>query len=181
MGYKNRNCTDCGAEFTPWQYNQKRCGACVVKQGSKYQGAAPTKECPTCGKMFTRSAPRQTYCSKECGGTQRHGYIQASYGLTPKQHIELIKSCDNKCQICGNKPEDIPTLPSNHKHLCVDHDHSTGVVRGLLCHHCNTGLGQFKDNPEFLKNAVKYLIERAETIPSGSTPDKDSGGSAMHP
>lgn len=76
MGYENRNCTDCGAEFTPWQYNQKRCGICVKAQGGRYQGEPPLKECPTCGKMFRRVAPRQTFCSSECGGTQRFGYIK---------------------------------------------------------------------------------------------------------
>jgi len=41
--------------------------------------------------------------------------------------------------------------------LAVDHDHKNGEVRGLLCHRCNVGLGNFQDNPELLLKAYKYL------------------------
>lgn len=41
--------------------------------------------------------------------------------------------------------------------LCVDHDHTTGKARGLLCHYCNIGLGVFKDNIKSLEKAAKYL------------------------
>jgi hypothetical protein len=41
--------------------------------------------------------------------------------------------------------------------LCVDHDHETKDVRGILCRRCNLALGQFRDNVELLENAVKYL------------------------
>ena len=176
MSYKERECTDCGATYTPWQYNQKRCGDCITKQGGKYKGEPPLQECPTCGTMFRRTSPRKKYCSRECGGTQRHGYIRSTYGIEPKDLNRLLEISGNKCQICGRDPS---SIPKHRKHLCVDHDHNTGAIRGLLCHHCNTGLGQFFDRPELLSNAIQYLMgERATTIPNGSTPDKDSGGSA---
>ncbi len=177
--YKEKECRDCGTVFTPWQHNQIRCGKCVQKQGTKYKGQPPLQKCPTCDKEFTRRTPRQKYCSKECGGTQRSAYIQSTYGITPRDYNKMLEESGGVCEICGTNPKD---LPKNRQHLCVDHDHETGEIRGLLCHHCNTGLGQFRDDVSYLKSAIRYLtLERATTIPTGSTSDKDADGSALHP
>lgn len=54
------------------------------------------------------------------------------------------------CKICNQ------SCSSGYK-LSVDHCHLTGEIRGLLCLRCNKGLGYFKDNPEFLSKAIKYL------------------------
>ena len=43
------------------------------------------------------------------------------------------------------------------RRLCVDHCHTTGNVRGLLCDTCNTALGKFRDNIDLLNEAIKYL------------------------
>jgi len=51
--------------------------------------------------------------------------------------------------------------------LFVDHDHATGMIRGLLCRRCNTGLGFFKDNPAALREAAKYVEEAPEWTPEG--------------
>lgn len=76
--------------------------------------------------------------------------ITTTHGLSKEQYFSLIESQDNKCAIC----KDI--LELDHK-THVDHCHSTGKIRGILCHGCNTGLGLFKDNIDSLKNAIKYL------------------------
>lgn len=57
-----------------------------------------------------------------------------------------------RCAICRT---DLRQLPR--KQLHADHDHSSGAPRGVLCHHCNAGLGAFRDNPEALCRAVAYL------------------------
>jgi hypothetical protein len=58
------------------------------------------------------------------------------------------------CAVCG-RPD-----PEH-----VDHDHATGVVRGVLCFNCNGGLGQFRDNPMFLAAAIEYLERRRDPPP----------------
>ncbi len=58
------------------------------------------------------------------------------------------------CEICGGKQR-----PG--KHMCVDHNHTTGKVRGPLCDWCNKGLGQFRDDPALLMAAIQYLKKYA--------------------
>lgn len=77
------------------------------------------------------------------------------YGLTPYQFSTLLGMQQGLCAIChvqmthGTQGRDT---------ACVDHDHSDGKVRGILCSNCNTGLGLFRDDPERLLNAVQYLL-----------------------
>lgn len=58
------------------------------------------------------------------------------------------------CAICGDLPHGT--------HLSMDHNHDTGVVRGLLCRSCNVGIGALQDKPELLERAARYLVEHAE-------------------
>jgi hypothetical protein len=70
------------------------------------------------------------------------------YGIGIREFVELWTSQNGVCAICGSELDD---------DVQVDHCHESGLVRGLLCRHCNIGLGQFKDNPERLRNAILYL------------------------
>ncbi len=88
---------------------------------------------------------RLSTLNKEC---RKRG--TADIKLTEQELIEYDKNFDGCCEICGIKEEDVRCF-----HL--DHDHNTGVFRGMICFHCNAGLGQFKDNVESLQNAIKYL------------------------
>lgn len=72
------------------------------------------------------------------------------YGLTPERYREMHAAQLGLCAICG-KPE------GNGRQLCIDHDHETGQVRQLLCVKCNTGIGQFADDPELVSRALAYL------------------------
>jgi hypothetical protein len=62
------------------------------------------------------------------------------------------------CAICRNL--ETATFGGGIRKLAVDHDHSTGKIRGLLCQACNTGLGLFKDIPERMELAAQYIWER---------------------
>lgn len=76
----------------------------------------------------------------------------AKYGITPDQYNALLDDQNGVCAICYDKC-------ITRAWLCVDHDHKTGKVRGLLCSRCNTALGLFKDDVLRLCDAVAYLIE----------------------
>jgi hypothetical protein len=74
--------------------------------------------------------------------------IYRNYNLTKEQYNELLLKYNNRCAICDGV-----------QRLSVDHCHSTGVVRGLLCGKCNGALGLFGDNLSKLTKAVEYLRE----------------------
>lgn len=58
-----------------------------------------------------------------------------------------LKRTTTECVICGASGP-----------LVVDHDHASGEIRGLLCNHCNRGLGHFRDDPQLLEFAKQYLL-----------------------
>lgn len=71
------------------------------------------------------------------------------YGLTQFAYDVLLESQEGRCAICRIS---LASLPTKLQH--IDHDHITGVVRGVLCAHCNRGLGGFKDKIASLANAI---------------------------
>jgi len=78
--------------------------------------------------------------------------LKNKYGLSITEFDDLLLSENNKCPICG-QPLDLLNL----KNICIDHNHLTGKVRGILCRKCNLAIGLLRDNPEYLRNAIKYL------------------------
>jgi len=75
-----------------------------------------------------------------------------------EDYVSISKSQNDKCLICG-QPE-TATYRGETKILCVDHCHTTGKVRGLLCNRCNKAIGLMEDSKELLQNAVNYLEEK---------------------
>ena len=88
---------------------------------------------------------RQNY--KENGKKRR---IKLLYNLSHEDWLKMWEAQNGKCAICGK----IFTKPSD---ACVDHNHETDEVRGLLCNKCNVGIGFFKENIVLLKNAIINL------------------------
>jgi hypothetical protein len=75
-----------------------------------------------------------------------------AHGVTPEFYSKMIATQHGRCAICGR---DLSTLPPKKVH--IDHDHKTGIVRGILCHWCNLGIGKFKDDPSALRRAFAYI------------------------
>ena len=69
--------------------------------------------------------------------------------LLVKQFNQATKHIE--CPICHKN------LNSGHITLVIDHNHTTGKVRGVLCDNCNTGIGLFKENPAYMNQAIRYL------------------------
>ena len=82
-----------------------------------------------------------------------------NYGVSLEDYEFMLKRQGGCCAICkSSKPWGFVKEPKGSKEFfCVDHDHTTGEVRGLLCQPCNKGLGCFGDNPDYMREAIKYL------------------------
>ena len=82
-------------------------------------------------------------------------WLATRYKLTVEQYRSLLESQGNKCAICGKLGE-----VGHRKGLHIDHNHTTGMVRGLLCGTCNRGIGTIGEDPDLLEAAARYLRER---------------------
>lgn len=120
--------------------------------------------CNTCWSRYYRRRylEKMKAYARDRRAKNRDQYLCREYDITLEELTSLRASQDNKCKICGAPP------PSEgHKRfLCVDHDHTTGKVRGLLCDKCNMGLGCFTDSVEKLLAAAQYLREHGSSPPS---------------
>lgn len=81
--------------------------------------------------------------------SNRNQSYKKRYGISLEDYNKMLVEQNGVCAICFQEPKV--------RRLAVDHNHNTGQVRGLLCHHCNTSLGSFNDDKSLLLSAVKYL------------------------
>ena len=99
--------------------------------------------CIKCGKKYKAESARQKWC-KECAPNKSARRILQRYGISDLEYKALLKDAPI-CPICEKR-----------KATVVDHCHSKGHVRGIICHHCNTALNLVEDK-KALYRAIKYL------------------------
>src|SRR6187402_1147273 len=150
-------CKDCSKEIFLYPDFIKNssflCRKCSMSknQKSRYSVFEGLKECKYCDRYldveeFARinnGQRLQVYC-KRCS------YLQ-NYGISAVDYDKLFSQQNGLCKICKNPEADVYPSTGKIKSLSVDHCHTTGQVRGLLCSKCNKGLGIFKDSIEFLQ------------------------------
>ena len=86
----------------------------------------------------------------------RHYGYQRYYNISAEDYVRMFAKQDGKCAIC-HQPETSLDKNGNVKILAVDHCHTTGKVRELLCYSCNSMLGQARDNIDVLSSGIEYL------------------------
>ena len=77
-------------------------------------------------------------------------YLKRTYRISIEEYEKKLIGQNGSCAICKGRC-------SSGRKLAVDHNHKSGNVRGLLCNHCNRGLGYLKESSEIISNALKYL------------------------
>lgn len=165
-------CERCQIEI-PRKY--RYCATCaeMVKQEQRIRYAEERNErhterkkalkCPACGVADARWSngprPRRRWCVSCLARGRKDTRLRILYGIGLVEYERLLAKQNNRCAICrtsrpGGAGEYWP----------VDHDHITGQVRGLLCHRCNTALGQFQDDPEVIARALSYVAQHRQTV-----------------
>lgn len=98
---------------------------------------------------------RTSYCKKCHAEDGRERRLRKMFSLTSADYDRILEHQGGVCYICGRPPKNV--------RLAVDHDHKTGLIRGLLCWTCNSGLGKWKDDPDRLLRAASYLKQPPAT------------------
>lgn len=117
------------------------------------------RQCSECGEWkpveeFYRIRLSTTQRRKQCISCYLKRQVDArrfrALNISSGKLERLEKRQKNRCAICRRKER-------LKRRLSLDHCHETGIVRGLLCHSCNTGIAKFEDNPKLLEAAAAYL------------------------
>lgn len=140
-----------------YAHRNKRQSEQTAKPEKYPQGYFKEKPCRLCGIGFVPNAPSHLYCSQSCADKAlSSAYLERTYNITLNDYNQMLEKQDHRCSICDG--EGFLMDRARHKvKLVVDHDHTTGQVRGLLCHNCNRALGLLQENPEIVSSALDYL------------------------
>lgn len=154
VGGDPKTCTNCKVEKTVDEFS-------ISRQATATQNAVYQSWCKQCSSERAVQWWRDN--RERADANRRRTSLKALYGLTVERYDEMLKAQGGVCAICGNPQKWGKTSRDN---LCVDHDHETGAVRGLLCNGCNRAVGFFGDDPVILARAISYLA-RAKEIHQG--------------
>jgi hypothetical protein len=108
-----------------------------------------------CKRCLTARSAAWKASHPETSAEQRwRSHLRKRYGITVEQHSAKLAEQSNRCAVCREE------FDSDRRQPRIDHDHATGVFRGVLCHACNVSLGLFGDDPARLRRAADYLEGR---------------------
>lgn len=158
-GRKKRIETECSVEGCDFPHKSK--GYCAMHYARVNRTGAPgeakqlkkgpkKKIQPPCSlEGCEDSQYSKGYCSVHAGKDKK---LRQRFGINLETYLKIWKAQGEKCAIC----------PRTEGTFHVDHSHELGHVRGILCHHCNTALGNFGDSIETMEKAIDYLQERGK-------------------
>lgn len=176
----SRVCADCKVEKPASEYSRKGKGKWGQQKYQSYCKACENirkKNRPLTGEQLERQRAyrrdwavanrerlSQQQAARRAADPEFHKWLSyqnhlwKKYRMRWEEYEQLCESQDNKCAVCRAPLSFEPKRPA------VDHDHTSGQIRGLLCEACNQGLGNFRDDPDILRAAAKYL-EKERILP----------------
>lgn len=164
-GLELRTCERCGDAFEVTARSRQRFCGRDCKDRAKNErahtavlAAKAARTCEGCGKPIPDMRSNARWCSNSCALKNRSTPEQRAkwkladrlrkYGLTVEEYEAFMAV---GCAICGTHES------QDGRAMSIDHCHVSGKPRGVLCGHCNKGLGLFLDRPDLLRKAAIYL------------------------
>ena len=149
-GYRRGRCTDCMSASDRRRRTEER-----LKRYGETPGK--TKWCSACGDVknladFYGATSKRHLVHNMCVMCVSASNRSRRYGVGPQEYEYMLQDQEHACKICRD-PFDAVDVRQVH----IDHCHDTGKVRGVLCSNCNKGLGCFRDNPSFLREAALHV------------------------
>jgi hypothetical protein len=136
----------------------------MAKTDKLFRGMKPTwghltftRWCKICNTKFEANTPNEKFCRSECHEInrwlwKRNNNLKKLYGIDEEHYLQALRTQNGRCKICET------TNPGgSNTNFCVDHDHKTGKVRGLLCNNCNGNLSIVEHRQEWIEKARVYL------------------------
>lgn len=156
-------CAGCAGAMTGkrWDalYCSKNCASLKWYQENKNLRSRSGRVCPTCRSGVDEGRhSNAVYCSTSCREVDRR---VREHGMTFAQYESLLLEQNNRCAVCGVDESGLwHARDVKRDGWHIDHDHSTGAVRGILCPPCNLMIGYANDDPDRLVAAAVYLVVR---------------------
>jgi predicted nucleic acid-binding Zn ribbon protein len=126
------------ARFAAAREAMRSCHRCLAPVPGQRRGIAVCDECRVDRRRVRQPSYERTRTLRK-------------YGISLDRFVEMQELQNNSCGICGTN------RPGGAGQWCVDHDHVTGQVRGLLCSNCNLGIGLLGDDPDVIARAAAYV------------------------
>lgn len=153
-----KRCPDCGEtkERNAFSPRAGYCKPCASARQRVRYAKDPTRQREYAAayraqnKDRVRAAKIEAY--KKSPDKYKDKELRWRYGLSLAGLREMMERQGGCCRICGGELQ-------GGRATHIDHCHATGVVRSVLCHNCNTGLGGFRDSPEIMARAIEYVTE----------------------
>jgi hypothetical protein len=156
-----RTCSKCGLEKDENQYIRRANGN--LRRECKTCKTIMNKQWYIKNKDHYKTHNKEYYKAHQEHLVQyRRDYVEKfrteifarTYNITPEEYHKIVADSNNICAICRKK-----CAGHGYEELHIDHDHDTGLVRGMLCFTCNSGIGFLKDNMDLLASAIIYLTD----------------------
>lgn len=150
-----------------------RWSSTTSSQAPRWCGAVHGPPSSGSWRRWRCAAPTATQSSRRCGValSRRDRYLLERYGITHRDYERILAAQGGGCGICRRKPPKPTKKRPNPPHFHVDHNHKTGVLRGILCKRCNERLlTAALDRADILRAAADYL-DNAESAPWGHVPE----------